>query len=87
MPTIGFRRNIINTAFNGGQIFMLQGQKTITDFEDRIIRYGVQTGQTKTEIARFIGKSRQTVHNRVKAMIADGRLSELDINSGRSDEQ
>lgn len=42
--------------------------KLISDFEREVIRIGVDGGFNSSQIARYIGRERSTVHKQIEAM-------------------
>ncbi|MBV1864867.1 MAG: hypothetical protein KUG74_10580 [Rhodobacteraceae bacterium] len=60
--------------------------KQITKSEDSVIKLGLQIGRGPTEIAKFLGRSRQSVHNRINRMKKTGEINQMVADLGQFDE-
>ncbi len=52
--------------------------KAISRSEDQAIRLGLQNGRSVREIAEYLGRARQSVYKRVKAMEATGEIHQIE---------
>lgn len=64
---------------------MVRG-KQFTDDEDAVIRVGLQQNQPITEIAKFLGRARQSVHKRIAKMRSSGELIDPRFDAVQSNE-
>lgn len=56
-----------------------------TRAEDDVIRIGLKLGREKTEIAAFLGRSRQSLYLRINKMKANGDLEQGVMDLGQLD--
>lgn len=58
----------------------------ITPEEDHVIRLGLQRKKKVSEIAKFLGRSRQAIHNRINRMKETGEINQGCLDMGQFDE-
>ena len=61
--------------------------KQFTKAELEVIRLGIKNKHTIVDIAKFLGRARQSVHIRINKMRENGELAQTEMDMGQCDDE